>query len=275
MEDRLVRCRFFFLLVLFISALSFPGFAAGDYKKGNGTVISVTQEKKTINTLRKCNYALTLGDNLSADKLNIYENHDSGKILGTAGPLDKIELLEIFDQKKPAPYYWDEYFEQEIWYHIATENLNGWIKVGKCLTSEYDNNFSNPYENDRWSILETISHGKDNLTVRKYEQDLFVNEKAVVYKNPWQSDDNIITIIDGSEFNQSVTVKKVIEEPATINNVTDHWLYISYKKFEGWIFGSHTFSSLSKEKYHFPEMIIKESLNASEIVEMESFLQKD
>lgn len=196
---------------------NFSHFCRRRLQKGNGTVISVTQEKQKISTLRKCNYTLTLGDNLSADKLNIYENHDSGKILGTAGPLDKIELLEIFDQKKPAPYYWDEYFEQ----------------------------------------------------------DLFVNEKAVVYKNPWQSDDNIITIIDGSEFNQSVTVKKVIEEPATINNVTDHWLYISYKKFEGWIFGDHTFSSLSKEKYHFPEMIIKESLNASEIVEMESFLQKD
>lgn len=263
-----MRSKLLFLLAAFFVCSNIAVFAAADYKKGNGTVISVTQEKEIIKTLRKCNYSLTIGDSVSADKLTIYEKYDSDKILGTAKAFDKISIKEIFDQKKPAPYYTDGYFEQQIWYHITTGNVNGWIKVAEGLTSEYENNYFSPYESDRWSVLETIKNGKDKFTVRKYEQDLFVNDKVSIHKDPWQTDDNIITVIDGSEIKQWVSVKKVIEEPALIDNRTDHWLYVSYKKYQGWIFGGHAHSTLSQEKYHFPEMIIKESLNSTDIAEI-------
>ena len=265
-----MRCKLFLAKATLVLSLCFPVFAAADYKKGNGTVISVTQEKEIIKTLRKCNYSLTIGDSVSADKLTIYEKYDSDKILGNAKAFDQIFILEICDQKKPAPYYTDGYFEQQIWYHITAGKLNGWIKVAEGLTSEYENNYFSPYESDRWSILETIKNGKNKLTVRKYEQNLFVNDKVSVHKDPWQTQDNVITVIDGSEIKQSVKVKKVIEEPALIDDITDYWLYVSYKKYEGWIFGGHTFSSLSPEKYHFPEMIIKDSLNSSDITEVKS-----
>ena len=252
-------------LTLIVCYCSFI-FANPDYKNENGTVLSTVTENDTTTTIRKCNLTLTTGTNLEVYKCKVYENPNEEKLLGTINPGDTIKISQVCEIQKPDNSWWDDYIREEIWYKISDKDLNGWIRVGTTIFISTPYNTPNPYNNDNWSILESFKHKWKKYTVRKFNQNLYVNDNVWLRKNPWKEENNTILLINGKDQPQKILVKKMVEQTEIIDDIKDHWIYVSYGENEGWIFGGYTTGSNkeTEKQYNFPETIIRNSFAAQE-----------
>ncbi len=67
---------------------------------------------------------------------------------------------------------------------------------------------------------------------------------------------------DSSGNNEASQVQDVpgelaaVEEEDTVDGITDRWVQVSYKDYEGWIFGGHASAERGGPKYYIPEQLI-------------------
>ena len=68
---------------------------------------------------------------------------------------------------------------------------------------------------------------------------LIIGEEVQLFSRPAMHAGVIITIDGNDEMSESVCIINRLEEPETIDGVTEHWYFIRYRGIEGWIFGSY------------------------------------
>ena len=71
------------------------------------------------------------------------------------------------------------------------------------------------------------------------EYALIIGEEVHLFLRPAIHAGAIITIDGNDEIREAVCILNRLEEPETIDGVTDHWYFIRYRGIEGWIFGSY------------------------------------
>jgi len=71
------------------------------------------------------------------------------------------------------------------------------------------------------------------------EYALLIGERVRLFSRPTMHSGVIITIDGTDEVKEAVYILNRLEEPETIDGVTDHWYFIRYRGVEGWIFGSY------------------------------------
>lgn len=90
-------------------------------------------------------------------------------------------------------------------------------------------------------VMLTVLFG--GVSARGFETEcaLVIGEEVRLFSRPTTHAGVIITIDGTEETRESVYIINRLEEPETIDGVTDHWYFIRYRGLEGWIFGSYLF----------------------------------
>lgn len=246
-----------YLLLLIAILFSSMLFADPNYNNGNGTIIL---EKKTdnINTIvRKCEVDVKIGDLLKEENRIIYDDYESKKIIGKLKDNDNVKVLQVCRREFPLEKKdSNQNVKGEVWYKIQKEKTVGWL----CIYSSYLNEYSDPYYNNRYEIIEKITSSGKNWTVRSMDQSLSVWKNINIVDVPGTKGNNIIyTIKPGDEdpIQTNINIIAMTEEVETIENQTDHWLKVEYKNFTGWIFGGYATAERGGPKYYIPENTVQ------------------
>ena len=243
-----------FILIIFISISNYMySESVPNYNSGNGTIIFQNDTKDVIETIRKCNVDITIGDLAKENERIIYNDYTSKNTIGELQDNDKIKVREIYriEYKNEPKDKWDG-VRGELWYKIEYNSSVGWI----CIISDYIYKYSDPYENNCWEIVEQIQSSGKKWTVRTIDQKLAVWENLNIRDNPGVTGNKIIYTIrpnDTDPVQSNVDVIAMTEETETIDGRNDHWLKIEYKDYVGWIFGGYTTAERGGPKYYIPE----------------------
>lgn len=225
----------FIILAIYSTGL----FANPNYKNGNGTIISSTNENGIKKTVRKCEMAdIEIGDLLDEKHRDIYSDCNKENKIGKLKDNDKISVEQICSIEYPK--------NDELWYKIKFENLSGWINV----------NSGDPYSGNNYEVLEEINVNGKKWTVRKMKQIVTVWENLNMRDKPGTAKTKVVYTIrprDTDPVQTNVEVIAMTEEKETIEGITDFWLKIKYKEYEGWIFGGFTSVERGGPKYYIPE----------------------
>lgn len=230
-----------FALVIKLSAVDNP-----DYHNGNGTIISIIYEENYKITIRKSEQNVEIGDLASEKSRIVYKDYFSQNIVGQLNDNDNIHIL----QTCRIDFYGVE--KPQIWYFLEKDDIEGWIFIA---SSDY----SDPYRNNCWEIIEIIDNGIKKWTVRKMEQTLSVWENLNIRNNPGVTGTEVLyTIKPGTTdpVQSNVTVIAMTEERELIDGSNEHWLKVEYKGITGWIFGVYASAERGGPKYHIPEYSI-------------------
>jgi hypothetical protein len=68
---------------------------------------------------------------------------------------------------------------------------------------------------------------------------VIIGEEVNLFSRPAMHAGVIITIDGADETKEAAYILNRLEEPETIDGVTDHWYFVRYRGIEGWIFGSY------------------------------------
>jgi len=214
-----------------------------NYLNKNGTITSTTQNDSLSITIRKHDQDVIIGDLATPQERIVYDNYIGGNKIEELKDNDKISISEIctLDSQKTD--------KKEIWFHIKKGIISGWIR----------DDYSDPYSNNTWSIIETITSSGEKWTVRKLEQALAVWEVLNVSDMPGVSGTQVLLqlkpgITDPVQTN--ITTMAITEEYDLIDGRKDHWLKITYKGNVGWIFGGYASAERGGPKYYIPEYVV-------------------
>lgn len=249
---------FFFLVITFCH---FVIIAKPNYNNGNGTIIFETVEGNKKTEIRKCEMAIIIGSEIADSSKIIYDDYKTCNEIGKLESGDSIQILEICTIKfseKPSDKWGFPYGER--WYKIKIKELIGWIHISISSVE----NYNDPYYENRFEILDTFELNGKRINARKLNQIVTVWESLNIRNLPDVKNTSVIyTIRPGEEdpYQTNVEVIAISEDKETIDNITDYWLKIKYKDYEGWIFGGYTTVERGGAKYYFPEVFIKSELD--------------
>lgn len=246
------KMTFAFILLLHCLAYADP-----DYNGGNGTIVKSSTENGVQTTLRKCELEVVIGDVLQEKSRTLYEDMTTANPVGTVKNDDVVSISEMcvvkyLNEKKKNGLY-----KSDIWFKIKKDGRHCWLLYAH---QDYD---SDPYENDRYSIIAKMDINGKAENVRKLGQPLSVFENLNIRDFPDLKYGKVIYTIkpnDTDPFQTNVQVTGMIESAVRIDGLTDHWLKIAYKGYEGWIFGGYAHAERGGSKYEIPEEEIKFSL---------------
>ena len=244
------------LIILFsISQIVFPN---PNYKNGNGTIITSSEENGVKTTIRKCIINnIKIGDLLQEKNRTIYEDFNFNKTVGKLKDNDNINVLEVCTIEylnKPNDRWGNP--AGELWYKIQLGNVIGCI----CKSPDSLGEFTEPYYDNRYEIIEEIQTSK-KWTIRKLKQEISVWVRLNVRDTPGLDGKKVFLLHNFEEGTRSPqenhTIVAITEETETIDGLTDHWLKIEYEpgKF-GWIFGGYATVERGGPKYDIPENTI-------------------
>ena len=240
------------IIVLFVSQFVFSN---PNYKNGNGTIISSSEEKGIKTTIRKCIINnIKIGDLLDEKNRTIYENYTFEKSIGKLKDNYTIRVLEVCTiEYLNKPKNSEGSPAGQLWFKIQLKNSTGCI----CISPDFLGEYVDPYYENRYEILGEIKTSK-KWTVRKLKQEISVHEKINVRDQPGLDGKKVFLLHDfekGSRSSQeNHETLAITEETETIDGLTDYWLKIEYEpgKF-GWIFGGYVSVERGGPKYHIPE----------------------
>jgi len=218
-----------------------------NYMNQNGTIIIRTQEHGLVITIRRHNQDVIIGDLATEDERKVYDNYINGRKIGDLAENDQINITEICTIENQSTG------KKENWYHITKDNIAGWIR----------DDYSDPYKNNAWSIIETITSSVKKWTVRKLEQTVSIWEVLNVRDKPGVTGTNVIFqikpgITDPVQTN--VHTLAITEEDDLIDGKKDYWLKIDYNGELGWIYGGYASVERGGPKYYIPEYVIEFAL---------------
>lgn len=229
-----------------------------DYAGGNGTMLKSSTENGVQTTLRKCELEAVIGDVLLEKSGTLYEYMTTANPVGTVKKDDIVSISEICvvkylnEEKKYGLY------KSDIWFKIKKDGRHCWL----CYCYQ-DYMMRDPYENGQYSIIGKIEINGKVENVRKLSQTLSVFENVNIRDFPdLKKGKTIYTIRPNvtDDFQTNVRVTGMMENAVRIDGFTDYWLKISYKGYEGWIFGGYAYAERGGPKYEIPEEEIKYKL---------------
>ncbi len=227
-----------------------------DYGGGNGTVLSYVESDWVRKIVRKCEMDVTVGGMLSDDGHVVYESMEKENPVTTLQDGDKVSLIQQCTLEyltEPKSEFGSE--RGDLWYKVLLpDGTDGWI----CAEDNYLSRTTTPYYGNSYELLEKLSSGGKNWTVRRLEQTLSVWENLNIRDKPGTGGNVLYTIrpgkTDPSQTNVSVTA--VTEEEDTVDGITDRWVRVQYKDYEGWLFGGYLSAERGGPKYFIPEQAI-------------------
>ncbi|MCR5762384.1 MAG: SH3 domain-containing protein [Treponema sp.] len=227
-----------------------------DYKNGNGTILSITDEGGINTVIRKCEMEIPIGPMLSEEGHTIYEDHNRNKPLAKIQDGDTIQIEQACAIRKlnEPKSDWGS-VQGEHWFKVKYKGLEGWI----CSTDTYLGGMSDPYEDNRYEVLQTITNAGKTWTVRKMEQEFSVWENLNIRDKPGLSDNVVVYTIRPGDTDPSQTIingHAITEEMETIDGIEERWIKISYKEYEGWVFGAYATTERGGPHYYIPEDFI-------------------
>jgi len=219
-----------------------------DYGYGNGSIIEIKTIQNMKYIRRIHNQRILIGDLSRPERLIVYNDPSlrNNIELFRLKIDDYINILEIIREKNIINK------EYKIWIKISTDQGNiGWLRMGGYSNEVGD---TDPYENNRWTIIERIEINDINWTVRRQEFYLFtlytlnvrnipgIYESVVLYKMlPYQW----------------VRGFAVTEETDTIDGLTNHWVRVQdIRGRVGWIFAGYLSTESGGPTILTPENII-------------------
>ncbi len=243
------------IVLLFISQFVFSN---PNYKNGNGTIISSTEENSIRTIIRKCEINdIKIGNLLKKENNTIYKDYSFDNPIGTLQYNDVIKVINVCTIEflnKPKDKWNNP--AGELWYKIEFKDEIGCICKSKNSLGES----TNPYHENRYEVLEEIQTSK-KWTVRKLNQTISVWERLNVRDKPGLDGIKVFLLHnfeDGTRSPQeNYEIIAITEETETIDGLTDHWLKIEYASNKyGWIFGGYASVERGGPKYYIPEAMI-------------------
>ena len=242
-----------------------PNFCS--FRNGNGTIIETKIIDNTIWVIRKHEQRIRIGDRIRNERLIVHDNPklENSIELFRLRAGDYINTLEIIREENILNNLLN------IWLKISTDNGEiGWINITRHRYAlGYELGGNDPYDNDRWSIIETITANEREWTVRKQESYLSIWSTLDVRDKPGLYGSTILFQLvpilpqDNDGWIYFVEGFAITEETERINNRTDHWVKITDRQGRtGWIFGGWGDIERGGPKYLTPEYIILIRLNA-------------
>lgn len=225
----------------------------GQYANGNGTIIETKTDGETKWIRRKHDQRIQIGDLSINERLIVYNDPLSGNNteLFRLKLDDNITITEVISEEDIKNDV------RKIWLKISTAQGNiGWINIGD----------RDPYEDNRWSIMEIITTNGKQWTVRKQESTLSIWETLKVRDKPGLGSTVLFDLIpllpqDNNGWTFFVDGFAITEETDTINGRKDHWVKIIDKQGRsGWIFGDDGGLERGGPKYLTPEEIVYDRL---------------
>ena len=239
-----------------------------DYANGDGTIISKTENDTRCIEIRKHIQKVEIGDMASGEKRNLYSDINKTKLLYTLQDYDEVEISEFWTvtEKKENLNY--------CWLKVKVEGFSGFILFYNSYYNPHTNiisDFGNPYQNNRWEIIETIHSAYKRWTVRKLTESLsvFSDSSEIELRDiPGEYYSSIIGYVptsykDGnSQINvetEAVTEELDVIEEIKQGHLSAHeapWVRITYNGKTGWILGSYLSAERGGPKYYIPEHVI-------------------
>ena len=206
-----------------------------NYGNGNGMRISESENEDQNILIRKHIQKVTIGDLAWGEERIIYSDINKSRIIYNLKNNDEIKISEIWSTK---------------------DNNNVWLKVDIYEYSGFVPISFDPYENNKWEIIEKIDN---KWTVRKMKQSLsvFANKDEVeLWDKPGDKDSKVIAFVPSSYRNGQSQINLVIEaitEEKDIQKGNDRWARTTYNGKTGWIYGGYLSAERGGPTYYIPE----------------------
>jgi len=131
--------------------------------------------------------------------------------------------------------------------------FNSFITIQAVNNVKYG--YSNYNEKNNGDIIDIISIGEKNLTIRKLEQQLFIysyEDKLNLRELPDITSEILFQLDENYLLIKTIAITKELE---TIDGLRDHWVKIITRNGKiGWVFGSYTSVDYYGPKYELPEI---------------------
>lgn len=229
-----------------------------DYAGGNGTIILESEDENNIITVRKHVQTVKIGDMARDERRIIYSDMEKSQKIYELKDDDELEISEIWKitRKDDGLFY--------CWLKVKSNGYSGFLCYSEPMFvkyyNEYRNVYSDPYENNKWEILETIESGGKKWTVRKMAQGLsvfgtdfgFTKDEIELFDNPGETGTKVIGYVPTSyrKGNSQINVEiEAITEDAK-------WARITFDGKTGWIDGFYLSAERGGPKYYIPESSI-------------------
>lgn len=230
-----------------------------NYADGNGTIISESEDDvyKTIG--RKHIQTVIIGDNARGEERIIYSDMEKSEEIYELKDDDELEISEIWTitRKDDGLFY--------CWFKVKSNGFSGFLCYSEPVYLKYYNGYKNsmsdPYENNKWEILETIESGGKKWTVRKMAQGLSVfssSDEVELRDNPGETGTKVIGYVPASYKSYKNGKGQINVEIEAITEETDsssekRWARITFDGKTGWINDAFLSAERGGPKYYIPE----------------------
>ena len=248
---------FLFVFATLISAQTTQIPHTPDYAGGNGTIIEETEDDVYKTTARKHYQTVKIGDMARDERRIIYSNMEKSAKIYELKDNDELEISEIWNimTKNDGLYH--------IWLKVKTNDYSGFLCYSEPYYNkyhkEYRNNLPDPYENDAWEIIETISSGNKKWTVRKMTQGLSVfasTDEIELHDKPGETGTKVIGYVPTSYKKGNGQIN--VETEALTDDAK--WARITFEGKTGWINGLYLSAERGGPKYYIPEDVLNFNL---------------
>lgn len=230
---------------------TFPVFYIPNYENGNGTIIAQTEDNDYYILKRKHQQKLNLGE-LTND-FNIYKDINKNQVITRVTLDDSVDAEELWvvQAKKDLLHY--------VWLKVSYKGIQGFFYYSGAYYSDYYkkyiDGYSDPYQNNRWEILEKINTGSKEWTVRKMYQTLSVFSEIEVRDKPGLIGTAVIAKIPTSFQNGNgqgtIIVEAITEEYE--DSYRNRWIRTTVGGKTGWISGRYLSAERGGPTYYIPE----------------------
>ena len=231
-----------------------PASYVPDYENGNGTILAQTEDNDFYILKRKHQQKIKIGE--MTDDFNIYKDINKSQVLTQITLNDRINVEELWvvQSKKDSLHY--------VWLKVSYNGIQGFFFYSGAHYNNYYkkivDSYSDPYQNNRWEILEKIKTGNKVWTARKVYQTLSVfseNGFVEVRDKPGLVGTVVIAKIPSSFKNgngqENIITEAITEEYEGSYN--KRWVRITVEGKTGWISGASLSAERGGPTYYIPE----------------------
>ena len=230
-----------------------------DYAGGNGTIILESEDENNTITVRKHVQTVKIGDMARDERRIIYSDMEKSEKIYELKDNDELEISEIWKitRKDDGLFY--------CWLKVKSNGYSGFLCYSEPkfvkFYNEYRNGYSDPYENNKWEILETIESAGKKWTVRKMAQGLSVfssSDEVELRDNPGETGTKVIGYVPASYKSYKNGKGQINVEIEAITEETDsssekRWARITFDGKTGWINDAFLSAERGGPKYYIPE----------------------
>ena len=206
-------------------------------------------------------YISCQAEHISYDLLNtkfddfkyIYKDINNNQVITRVTLDDSVDAEELWvvQAKKDLLHY--------VWLKVSYKGIQGFFYYSGAYYSDYYkkyiDGYSDPYQNNRWEILEKINTGSKEWTVRKMYQTLSVFSEIEVRDKPGLTGTAVIAKIPTSFQNGNgqgtIIVEAITEEYE--DSYRNRWIRTTVGGKTGWVSGRYLSAERGGPTYYIPE----------------------